>query len=801
TKGGRFILQAITLIVLVLITITFLSYRLLTKSLPKTNGTSTLTILDSPVHVYWDGFGVPHIFAENENDLFKTAGYVTAQDRLWQMDFNRRAATGRLAEIFGKDAIESDIFIRTWGFNRTAQEIFQFLSPESRQVLEAYTEGVNAYIASHMERLPIEFSILRYKPELWKVEDSVAFSRLMAWKLSFSWYVEIVLAQLVNKLGETKARDIFPGFPKQGPVIVSANNISISPDILKFLSAGITFRNFLGMKDGQLGSNSWVVSGEKSVCGKPLLANDPHLELTMPSIWYEMHLSGGEINVAGVALPGTPGVLIGHNQKIAWGLTNGMVDDVDFFVEKVNPDNPEQYWNGRTWIDFKQVEEKILVKDENPVTLQIQFSRNGPIISKIHPLLKNKSEAVAMYWTGYQPGDEFKALLQLQKAKDWDDFKNALSNFKVPVQNFVFASVDGDIGYYLAGTIPIRYNASGILPQKGWLHDRPWRGEVPFEKLPHVLNPVEHYIVTANNKIVDARYPYYITNLWEPASRAARIHQLLSAKEKFSISDFKSMQMDVVSVHAQTIMPILLQAVKGKLELDSDDNLSMLYDLIKDWDGKETKESIAAAIFNAFFIKLTENTLKDEMGEELFKHYIRLGNVPIRVLSALLENDKTQWFDNVLTPTRESRADIIVKSFLDAGTMLKKIAGENISNWTWGQIHTLTMAHPLGNRQPLDVVLNLGPFPRAGSNTTINNAEYRFNRPFDAYLGPSTRQLVDFCDINHTLSVITSGQSGQRMSEHYKDQTPLWLEGRYHEMVMDSVQISRTAAEHLILTP
>lgn len=800
-KYRRVALGLIAFVLIVALAIIFLSYRLLTKSLPVTDGKLSLNILEKPVHVYRDSVGVPHIFAENRSDLFRAAGYVTAQDRLWQMDFNRRVAAGRLSEIFGASAVESDKFIRTWGFNRMAQKIANILSAESRHALEAYAEGVNAFINTHLDCLPLEFSLLNYEPEPWRIEDSLAFGRFMAWKLSFSWYIELVLDRLMKKLGPRKAREIFPGFPKEGPVIIPANTRPFWTQVHGFLNAGLQLRDFLGVHSAQLGSNSWVVAGAKSACGAPLLANDPHLELMTPSLWYEMHLSCADFDVAGVALPGNPVILIGHNENIAWGLTNGMVDDVDFYLEKVHPQNAKQYWNGQAWADFESVEEEILVRNGQSTKLEILFSRNGPIISKLHPLLREQQEVVSMRWTGHQPSDEVATLLKLQRARNWQDFTNALRDYQVPAQNFVFAAVDGDIGYYLGGRIPIRKNATGILPHRGWLDEGQWQSDVPFEKLPHILNPPENYIVTANNKIVSDRYPFYITNLWEPSSRAARIHQLLAERDSLTVEDFMSMQRDIVSVHAQKILPILLNTVRAELDSTSDNQLRRLYDLIKNWDCEEAPESIAASIFNAFFLKLLENTLKDEMGEELYENYVRLGNVPSRVIVALLEADKAHWFDNVHTQKLESKHDVIVKSLLDAGAMLSGMAGDNISNWKWGELHTLTMSHPLGKRKWLDAVFNLGPYARGGSKMTVNNGEYRFRAPFRAILGASTRQLIDFCDVNGARSVITSGQSGHRMSKHYKDQTPLWLEGRYHRMIMDRKEISQTAPEHLLLTP
>jgi len=800
-KGWKIFLSISFFFLIIILTISILSYRLLNKSLPKTTGSTVLTILNQPVEVYRDEYGVPHIFAGNESDLFRAAGFVAAQDRLWQMDFSRRVANGQLSEIFGEITVDHDKFVRIWGFKRTAEEIVEILSPESRLALNAYADGVNAFIETHTKQLPIEFSLLNYQPEKWKIEDSIAFVRLMGWKLSFAWYTDLVLQELVAKLGEKKAREVFPDFPKDGPFILPASHQHVWAKTRNFINSGLQVQDFLGFGSAHLGSNSWVVSGEKSECGKPLLANDPHLELRAPSVWYEMHLSGGEINVAGVSFPGVPGIVIGHNEYIAWGLTNGMIDDVDFYLEKINPDNASQYLNGSRWQDFEIVTEEIKIKDAEPESLQIQFSRNGPIISDFHPTLKNMDKAVSMRWVGHEASDELLAYLKVQKSKSWDEFTEALRHYKVPAQNFVFAAANGDIGYHLAGGIPLRSRTNGVLPHEGWKTKGQWLGQVPFEKLPNILNPPENYIVAANNKIVDDRYPYYLSNLWEPSSRASRIQQLLSAKEKFSLDDFKAIQTDIVSFHAQTVLPVVVNIMEAVIDSNSSEDLKSIYNLMKDWDGRESPTSIATSIFHTFFLRLTENTLKDEMGDQLFENYIRFGNVPNRVMAALLKKGNSEWFDNVNTPEVETVEDIMKRSLLDAGTQLRGLAGAIITNWAWGEIHTLTMRHPLGRENLLDVIFNIGPFPRGGSSMTLNNSEYRFDLPFQATLGASTRQLVDLCDLNHTLSVITTGQSGQRMSKHYKDQTPLWLEGQYRTLMMGRNEIIETAQEHLTLTP
>ncbi len=789
-------------LIIIAATVGILSYQLLTRSLPETDGQAALSSLSQPVDVYRDEWGVPHIFAENERDLFRAMGYVMAQDRLWQMDFNRRVASGRLSEIMGPATAEHDQFLRLWGFRRIAEQIVPTLSDESRAVLEAFCDGVNAYIDSHTTDYPIEFTLLQYKPEHWQIEDSIAFARLMAWKLSFSWYVDLVLYKLVDRLGVSKARQVFPDFPETAPLILPKETQPFWTGVQSFVEKGFAVQNLLGIRGGSLGSNSWVVSGSKTPCGKPILANDPHLELITPSVWYEMHLSGGDFNVAGVALPGAPAIVIGHNQDIAWGLTNGMIDDVDFYFERIHPDNANQYWNGRQWQDFQIVRDTIIVKNEAPVEVTVKATRNGTVVSELHPVLADTQATVSMRWVGQDVSDEFSAYLKLMRAKNWQNFTDALRNYTVPAQNFVFASRDGDIGYYLGGRVPIRRNATGVLPASGWLAAGQWVADVPFEHLPHLLNPESGYIATANNKIADDRYPYYLSNLWEPSGRISRIHEWLAARDTFTVDDFMKMQQDVQSVHAREMMIIIRQSLQVRMDSSSHDSLRTLFNLLKDWqDGEEAEKSVAVSLYHALFNGIARNTLEDEMGPDLYQHYIKTNNVPFRVVSALLRKDASSWFDNVLTERKETKADIIEQSLLDAARLLTDIAGDNVAEWRWGEIHSLTMPHPLGVRPPLDLILNLGPFPRGGSTMTINNAEYRFAKPFRAVVGPSTRQIVDMCAPDHSFSVITSGQSGQRLSPHYKDQTELWLNGEYREMRMNRDEIAQSSSAHLVLTP
>jgi len=793
--------SAVVLSLLILFSLVlFLSYRLITESLPQTKGTLRLHILQQPVEVYRDSYGVPHLFAANELDLFRAQGFVVAQDRLWQMDLARRAATGTLSEVFGRRTVEDDKFFRLVGFARIARTCVAQLSDESRAMLQAYADGVNAYMAMHKDSLPVEFSLLRYDPKPWTIEDSIALTKLLAWRLSLSWKVDLVLQRLVDKLGMARARELFPVLSGQPPYVVTASADAFWSAARMFLSAGASAMTNLAATGGRPGSNAWVVSGDRTASGQAMLANDPHLEMTVPSVWYQVHLAAGDIDVAGVTMPGIPGVMIGRNRHIAWGVTSGMIDDVDFYRETVHPDSTALYLVGQRWHMMSRFTEEIRVKDQPPVSVDIRFTRNGPVISGYHPAADSEA-VISMRWVGQQPDDGLLTVLQVMKATDWQTFSTALQHLAVPAQNYLFASAEGDIGYHLAGRIPIRTKANGTLPHNGRGTTGQWRGYIPFDDLPHSLNPRQGFIVAANNAIVDARYPYYLSNLWEPPWRAVRIGRLLAQRDELTRADFKEMQMDVESEYSKKVLPMLLHAVQARLTRAPNDTLADLYHLIKDWDGVENHDSVAATIFHAFFLKLTENTLKDEMGETLYQHYVRFVNVPFRVMTRLLDKHNASWFDDVDTPEAETVPDMLARSLLDAGTMLRKMAGESVFDWRWGALHQLTLRHPLGSVSPLDQLLNIGPLPAAGSVVTIHNSQYEFDRPFEVSLAPSARQIVDWSVPDSMFSIIAPGQSGQWMSPHYDDQVGLWQQGGYHRWAMSKAAVVASCEEVLILQP
>jgi penicillin amidase len=780
--------------------IAVLGFRLVRKSLPENDGEISLPILSKPVHVFRDKYVVPHLYAESSVDLYAAAGYVAAQDRLWQMDLTRRAVHGTLSEIFGKTTLPSDRFLRTWGLRRIAEKIAPRLSPESKSALAAYAAGVNEFIRTHENALPVEFSILGYKPAPWRMEDSIGYIRLMGFKLCFSWYFEAALGRAVERLGLPAGLELFPAVLENTPVIVAESlpKISWASRLDAFLADGLATLEFLGFPGAVPGSNSWAVSGSRSVSGRSMLANDPHLELTLPSIWYEMHLAAPDIEVAGMTLAGVPGVVIGHNRAIAWGLTNGTADDLDFYFERLNPENPDQYFYDGAWRNLETEIETIPVKGDNPETFVIRRTHHGPIISAVHPVYEKDSIAVSMAWTGARLSDDLRAFQQINRAGNWEEFEHALRHFAVPCQNFVYADTAGNIGYRAGGVIPIRRDGRGYLPYAGWENTGEWIGEIPFDEMPHALNPPAGYVATANNQMTSSAYKYYISNGWEPTSRIERITELLQAQSRHDVASFQRMQTDLLSSHARRMLPLLL-AHLSSVELNAEEK--NVVQLMRDWDGAEEVMSLPAAVYNVWFLKFLEKALRDDLPPADYESYMQWSMLGIRAGEHLLLHPQSAVIDDRATPGVESVAEIVVAAFRETMRYLQETLGPTIGDWQWGRLHALTISHALGKQKPLDYLFNAGPFPIGGSANTIWKAEYRLTKPYHADVGPSMRQIVDLAKPERSWVIVAGGQSGQPFSAHYRDQIELWRDGKYRVASMRRAEIERTAIAHLALLP
>ena len=780
----------------------FLSYHLLHKSLPQTAGTLKIEGLFHPVRIFRDSFNVPYIFARNEADLYFVSGYLHAQERLWQMELYRRVATGTLSEIVGDRALPVDKFIRLVGIPRISAESKNTLSEQSLFILKNYTRGINAFLQKGMHSLPPEFTVLDYRPHAWKIEHSIAIQRLLALSLEMGWFVDPAFAVLQDKISSEKFREIVPfSFGRKFAGVANSNSILHDKLLAEILNVHSTLMELTGIGGSGLGSNGWVVSGDHTQSGKPLLANDPHLWLQNPSIWYEIRFHSPEVTGAGFTIPGLPGIVIGQNQSLAWGLTNLMADGCDYFQEKVNPADSLKYLYQHRWLSMDVVLDTIFVKGKDPVLQITRRTKHGPLISDLDSSLAKLPFTISMRWIGAEPSDEFLAFDKILKAANWNEFIAGLQIFGVPPQNFIYADSAGNIGYYGAGAIPFRLRGRGVLLRPGWDKRFDWKGKIPFDRLPHWVNPDSGIIISANQKMVSENYPFFISDYWEADYRFRRIWQMLSSSDKISAETFKQMQRDYRDLHAHYLMPYVRTVLE---RFDRSDSLrNYFYRSMKNWDEIVSEKSVGAAIFEIFLSHFYENIFLDEMGESLYKKFVQLPNIPIRAADRFILRNDALWFDDVATEeVVETRDDIILRSLNQTFDFLQKRYSRHVRKWRWGNVHKLTLKHLLGIKKPLDSFFNIRGFAIGGSNTTVNSGVFSLaDKKFDMIVGPSMRQIVDFSRLEEPLHIFPTGQSGHPMSDHYRDQTDLWRNGGYRRLQLDTLTVAQSSAALLILVP
>ena len=743
-------------------------YWTLHKKLPVTSGTLAIPGLKGTVKVYRDTNGVPHIEAKNEHDLFLAQGFVTAQSRLFQMDLSRRQASGTLSEVAGKATVNQDKFFRTLGLRRWAKKSYASYSNHSQAVLQWYADGVNAYInrAEEKGKLPVGFQLLGYKPGPWSPVDSLAIGKYMAYDLGGHWQGQAFRYYLLQHFSKKKAMALFPAYPKNAPTILQAvrnNPIQIEKS---FAAAAPVLPNPFN------GSNDWVVSGKKTASGKPYLANDPHLSLATPSIWFETNLKAPGVNVSGVIFAGVPGIIIGHNQSIAWGVTNVGPDVQDLYIEKRNPDHPDEFLYDGKWYKAKIIHEKIHVKGAKTISYKVTVTRHGPVVSEFAHDTRSDS-VLAMKWTALQPTTELEAVLKFMKAKNWSEFKKALTYFQAPAQNFVFASKDGTIAYRANGLIPIRKKGNGLLPVPGWTDQYQWTGYIPWNQLPTIVNPPDGFIATANNKVTPPDYPFHISNTWEEPFRAERIRQLLSSKDSFTIQDMKNLQFDHKNLKAEQFLPVLLPVLKqNQSTLRPIDKKAMA--ILNHWNRKDDKNLAAPLVFNLWM---------DEFPKVLFD-----GQISPKMM-ALFEN-KEQVTDQLIInagngnpgPWIKSAGGwnhVVERTFKKAVDHAEKLQGKKPSHWTWGGFHKVEFPNPLSAVKPLNLLFN--PKPRSVSGSCVTVAAACWNdKTGEVDHGPAWRMIVDMSDTNRNWGVVAPGQSEHVLSSWYANQIDDWVTGHYH---------------------
>lgn len=771
--------------------LSFLSRR----RLPQTSGIIKLEGLSQPAEVLRDRWGVPHIYSKNMTDSLFSLGFVHAQDRLFQMELNRRTATGRLSELFGPMALDTDRAARTFGWSRLGMKDYQDLHIETKESMDAYVAGVNAYINHPSSKLPIEFTLLGIKPEPWRIEDSMAFSRLMFWQLSHAWYSEIVRAQLISKVGPEHAAEWEIKYPSENPAIL--------PKGIEFnrLDANGSLK---GISSPQMqrsqGSNCWVVSGERSVTGKPYLCNDMHLVLTLPTIWYEAHLSGGPLNISGVTMPAMPFILAGHNDRISWGITLAFTDCEDLFIEKFDPDQPHSYQTPDGWKQAEVVNETIKVKGASDHLEPVLYTRHGPVISDVVGYPEQK---VAVCSMSLRPTTGLQAFYTLNQAKNWDDFKSAMNLINSTQLNVGYADVDGNIGYYVTGTHPIRGKGDGRVPTPGWDADYDWKGEIPFAELPHALNPEKGYIVTCNNKIIPDDYPYNLGEVWMNGYRAKRLSQMIEETPKLSPQDFNRMHMDDYCIPAGEFIK------RFESFTSSDPQIQTMLGRLRSWDQRLSTDSVPGTIYEVVRYTLVRNLMEPVLGKEMTTHLLGIAFNPILLndheyfgydtvsLLRMLDDPNSWWISQA-----GGRDKLIQTTFKQAYDWLSKELGENVDEWHWGKLHKLTFAHTLGVQKPLDKVFNRGPYSIAGDTDTPLQSAMSPDSPYDNKLwSPSVRFIMDMSDLSKSQVVTPVGQSGQLGSPHYDDFINMYMNGQYHPMLWTREQVDANLESTLIISP
>lgn len=786
----------------------YVYWWLIQRALPELNGKLALEGLSAPVEVLRDERGIPYIYAQNQADLYRAQGFVHAQDRLWQMEQNRRIAAGRLSEYFGVAALEVDRFSRIVGFRRAAEAELATLEPEIVALLEAYVAGVNAYIRSRPGRLAPEFNLLRRQPEPWTVLDIIAFSKVMGWSLSVNWESELVRLQLANQLDPVLAAELEPDYPPENPAITEA----LGEKSMRLVStAGLLLgqyeelKRWLGPAGSNQGSNNWVVAPRQSSSGRAILCNDPHLSLTMPGVWYENHLHCPEMQVSGVTFAGAPGVVIGHNERIAWGVTNAFADVQDLYIERPHPEKPNHFAYGDGWEKAQVLEESIVVRRQRrPHTEQVVITRHGPLIDRL--VDGGDGVPLALRWQGHQPGRLIPAILGINAAQNWEEFDAALADWSVPAQNFVYADVDGNIGYRLAGDIPVRRGGLGLVPAPGWTEEYEWTGLIPHAELPTVFNPPSGLIVTANNKMTGDDYPHFLGVEYFPGWRARRIEQMLREKRRLTLKDMEQIQLDATSLYAAELAPLLAT------QQSDDPFVNIGINLLRNWGYKMERDSGAALVFHYTLLHLLDMTFGEKVGAArkgflggtLSPLFIMSGfmhRAETRLLEILRENEESRWYADARTGRSRSRDELIGEALSQAVRRIRREVNPTPRNWAWGRMHQIRYTHPMGSVRILRGFFNRGPFPLAGDGTTPNQTSYAPELPPGlAQIVASYRQIYDVGNWDNARTITTSGQSGHPLSRNYADQIHMWLEGVYHPMPWNREAVEENAIHRLRLT-
>ncbi len=786
------LLKAVAKFVVVLVVLAAAGgFYLFYRAMPAYSGALALPGLHAQTRVWRDHYGVPHIFASSLDDAARALGYIHASERLYQMEIQRRVGQGRIAEIVGPDVVGVDRFIRTLGFYRLAESSFAALSPWAQARLQAYSDGVNAYLDSHKDALPPEFMILGDRPEPWKPADSLVWGKLLSLQLSGNYAMETLRAKLRQKLPPEQARWLFPMPKADWPITTSP---VINPNHVELESPLDQLGALLPERHGA--SNEWVVSGARTVTGKPILANDPHLEIGAPILWYLARIVTPEGSVKGATIPGFPGVLLGQNDHIAWGSTNAYTDVQDLFVETIDPANPDQYLTPDGPMPFVTHDETIHVKGAADVALRVRATRHGPVLSDVDAslaALAGAGKAMALAYTGLGAADtSAESFLRVDAAANWDDFLAALRFYQTPTQNLVYADVSGDIGYISPGLTPLRKSGDGLAPTDGASGQTDWIGTVPFEQWPQLHNPATGFLFNANNAIVPDDHQPTLGQDWEEAFRARRIQQFFDTTDKHSLDTSAAMQADHVSLAAKELLPFLKNASP------SDERARQALALLAGWDGVMDKDRPEPLIFTAYMGALHRIMLVEKVGLSMSEK----GPFAATTLISLLR-DHPSWCDASGKPDPDCRATLA--RALDEGlALLVKRDGPDMSQWKWGREHVALLRHKVYSHIPLLDRLSDLSMPASGGFYTLDRGggfEVPADQPFARTQGAGFRGIYDLSDPDKSRFIIATGESGHIFSPHYRDLAPLWIDGKSITLAGSEDDLKRAGAQELVFAP
>jgi len=755
--------------------------------------------LQHPVTIYRDEASIPHIYAETNTDLMFAQGWIHAQDRLWQMEMNRRVAMGRIAEAFGNLALDTDRLVRTLGFNRLSKQDWINTSPELKSLMGSYADGVNAYIANG--KLPIEFRLAGIKPEAWHPIDSIGWGRVMSWTLSHGWSGSLTRQEIVEKIGVEKAAELSIYYPDTNPVEL--------PNGLEFNSLSIdemydaVVGPFLAkdMEGGGRGSNAWAISSKKSETGRPILCNDTHLVLSAPSVWYLNHLHSEEgFHVFGASLAGVNGILIGHNEKVAWGITLAFTDVEDIFVEKVDVEFPDSYEYCGEKLSFDCIEETILVKGQSPHIETVKSTIHGPLIGSV---TKDNNRTISLCSKTLMEMKFPEAIHAMNMAQNVNEFSRAVDLIFTPL-NLAYADVEGNIGLFISGRVPIRKKGNGQLPVEGWTGEYDWVSEIPLSEMPKSVNPKQGYLISCNHKIVDDSYPFFLSNSYMNGFRARRIENIFSSTEKISMDVCKELHQDVYSIPAEIFINGMIRGLRTAIP-----KVQKILDILLKWDFILAKDSSAATVYQVLMYKIVRNLVEGDLGKDLTDRYMGVGEHPLLLPTSELLGHTTQAVFNILQninskwlSSSKEILHLLENSMNETCAWLEGNMGYEEDNWKWGNIHHAQFRHGMSIHKPLDKVFDVGPYPIGGDTDTVCQSAYNPASPYHATEWcPSIRLIMDVGKWDNSVMVCPPGQSGVLGSKHYSDMAEKWINAEYIPMLWSRNKVESSAEKVFKLIP